>query len=414
MPDPLEPGQRHGRFEVIALLGEGGAARVYKVRHTTLGTLHAIKVVHAEHRQLRERLLREGRIQARLEHDNVVRVTDVVDEGDAISLVMDFVDGKSLHELLLDGGALPADQALALFLPVLDGVAAAHDIGALHRDLKPANILIATDGMVPKVADFGIAKDVDHAGDGLTRAGSGMGTPGYAAPEQWADSAAVDARADVFSLGAVLYEMLTGTAPFVGDTQVEVLTATVNGDHVPLGKRRPDCPAPVAAAVERALSKHADDRFANVRAFAEALAIERTAAVVLRRPPVFRLVPVVVAFALVLLCAGAVIPVTWGLMATGPDETCSAWFGRIGYWNAGPVFAKKAGDTTVLKRTVKVRDDYPRERNDFDARAPVVCELPRGTTVELKADPIKVNASWWVPVHARRVSLPDEREVDDE
>jgi serine/threonine-protein kinase len=269
----LQIGEHIGRFRVLGLIGEGGIATVYRVEHATLQSVHALKLLHHTRGDMALRLLQEGRIQARLHHPNVVAVTDVIEIGGQTGLVMEFVEGSSLREVLDEGG-LEREEALTLFQQLLSGVAAAHRAEVLHRDLKPANILLSVSqrGIVAKITDFGIAKvaqgDLDRA---VTRAGSMLGTPGYMAPEQVEDSGRVDRRADVFALGCILYEMLTGDAPFLRNELFATLNATTKGDYVPLHERMPDLPPELHLAVARALEIDPDLRFSSCEEFAEAV-----------------------------------------------------------------------------------------------------------------------------------------------
>jgi eukaryotic-like serine/threonine-protein kinase len=269
----LQVGESIGRFTVVDRIGEGGIATVYRVRHATLQTVHALKLLNATRADLSRRLLQEGRIQARLRHPNVVAVTDVLEIGGQTGLLMECVDGSSLRDVL-DEGRLDREEAMSLFHQVLSGVAAAHRAGVLHRDLKPANILLAVTsrGVVAKVTDFGIAKVTRDVEDkAVTRAGAIMGTPGYMAPEQLEDSGRVDLRADIYALGCILYEMLTGDAPFLRNDLFATLAATTNGDYVPLHERLPDLPPEVHLAVARALEMDPELRFSSCEELAEAL-----------------------------------------------------------------------------------------------------------------------------------------------
>jgi hypothetical protein len=272
----LHAGDVVDRFEVVELLGVGGLAQVFKVRHRVLGSFHALKVVTAGGPAVARRLLREGSIQAQLRHPNVVAVTDVIEVRGHSALVLEYVEGITLQGLLAEKGALRVDEALALFSQVLAGVAAAHAAGVLHRDLKPGNILLAPGptGVLAKVTDFGLAKvlvgDV-AAGAGDTIQGLVMGTPGYMAPEQAGAASGADARADVFALGVVLYEMLTGVAPFTRDEIAATLAATLLGAHVPIGEREPALPTALADTVERCLEVDRLLRYADARELARAL-----------------------------------------------------------------------------------------------------------------------------------------------
>ncbi len=250
-----------GRYEVLASLGEGSMAQVYKVRHRQLGTEHALKVLKLGHASIRKRMMREGQFQAKLRHPNIVNVTDVVPMGDAAGLVMEYIDGGSLAQLL-HTHRLTEKQVDALARGLLDGVEAAHDAGLIHRDLKPANILLAREGktLVPKITDFGLAKALDTANQTLTRSGVMMGTPAYMAPEQIQDAKRVDQRADIFSLGAILYHMVTGRMPFDDPNIANVLTAVLDGNYPPVLTLAPDLPPHRAKAIESALKVDPDER----------------------------------------------------------------------------------------------------------------------------------------------------------
>ena len=267
----LVSGDTVDRFEVEELLGQGGIAQVYKVRHRRLGSLHALKLLTIDRKGLAERLILEGQIQAQLRHPNVVAVTDVVEHLGRTGLLMEYVAGKSLEHWLVSDGVPPVERGLKLVAQVLSGVAAAHAAGVLHRDLKPANILLSETplGVVPKVTDFGIAKLFAGAdgGTGATRQGSAMGTPGYMAPEQIEDSAGVDARADVFALGAITYELIDGNPALRRQSLLDTFAATARGDFRPL-EPSDALPESVAAAIHRALSPAADDRQSTVRELA--------------------------------------------------------------------------------------------------------------------------------------------------
>jgi serine/threonine-protein kinase len=272
----LSSGDTIDRFEVQRLLGEGGIAQVYLVRHRRLGSQHALKLLTLDRKGLADRLILEGQIQAQLRHPNVVSVTDVVEHKGRTGLLMEYVAGQSLEHWLAKHGALPGDQALRMLAQILSGVAAAHVAGVLHRDLKPANILLSETplGVVPKVTDFGIAKlfSGDRSG-GATRQGSAMGTPGYMAPEQIEDSANVDARADIFALGAIGYELITGFPALRRHSLLETFTATAQGDYRPL-QTTPELPRSVVDAIHRALSPAPQARQESVRQLADEIFFE--------------------------------------------------------------------------------------------------------------------------------------------
>lgn len=245
-----------GTYRVEGKLGQGGMAKVYLVRHSHLDSLHAMKILDSRSAHVRDRLFQEGRLQASLHHPNIVSVTDVVVIDGCPALVMEYVDGAPLDELLASK-RLEMYEVDALVLGILAGVGAAHARGLIHRDLKPANVLLARHhgGVTAKVADFGLAKIVlDRDSTGQTKSGQIMGTPCYMAPEQVRDTRGVDQRADIFSLGAMFYEMVSGTRCFPGESMYDVLLRIGAGHYVPLRELVPDVPARVEVAIDAALS----------------------------------------------------------------------------------------------------------------------------------------------------------------
>ncbi|MEN0061982.1 MAG: protein kinase [Myxococcota bacterium] len=262
--ESLTPGIVIDRYVVESFIGAGGMATVLKVRHRQLGTAHAMKVLNIASGSVRDRLVQEGRLQAALQHENVVKVTDLVTlTGGAPGLIMEFVEGPNLDELLNDKVPTLA-QADHLAQGILRGVEEAHRHGLVHRDLKPANILLqpAVETWVPKVADFGIAKvlagDGDHTGH--TRTGMTMGTPNYMAPEQARDAKNIGPTADIFALGAILYELLTNQRAFEGNDILDTLNRVAEADYVPIQERKPNCPPGMMRAIEAALQVEVQDR----------------------------------------------------------------------------------------------------------------------------------------------------------
>lgn len=221
---------------MIDELGRGGMGVVYRVEQVDLQRLCALKVLYKDDAGL---MLREGRVQARLAHPNVVRVLNVVDVYGSTGLVLEYVEGASLSRRLLFG-PLELEEVDRLARGLLDGIAAAHQLGVLHRDLKPENILLSStdQGAIPKVADFGLARL--HDGDRRTAVGAIKGTLGYMAPEQMRDTSSVGAAADVWALGVVLYEMLYGRRPFVGRSVEALLAETANGPPALAGREAPE------------------------------------------------------------------------------------------------------------------------------------------------------------------------------
>jgi len=262
----------HG-YEGIATLGWGGSATVYLVRHVADGTLCALKVLHVPTGQVRERLLREGETQRLLRHPNIVAVERVISlESGAPALLMEYVPGPSLAALTaMQRLTLPQIDALAR--QVIAAVGAAHAEGVVHRDLKPSNILlqVGPEGLTAKVSDFGIAKLlVPDPGERATLTGAILGTPPYMSPEQLTDAKRVDARADIFSLGALLYELVTGVPPYGAGSHLEVLARIQAGDRTPAEALCPGLPDRMQRAIAGALEPSPDDRWPSCAAFSDA------------------------------------------------------------------------------------------------------------------------------------------------
>ena len=228
----LQPGTRIGPYTVEAQLGVGATSIVYRVRHEQLLVKRALKVLSLSHPEVHRRMLQEGRVQAALNHPNVVRVLEVLDVDGQPGLVLEYVDGPSLERWLQDNARAPMARCDDLARQIVSGVAHAHARGLVHRDLKPANVLIEStaDGPLPRITDFGLAKILDAAPQvGDTRTGHALGTPRYMAPEQIRSAKHVDARADVFSLGCLLYELYCRQRAFPQEDMLSVFNAVTDG-----------------------------------------------------------------------------------------------------------------------------------------------------------------------------------------
>ncbi len=259
------------RYTIERTLGAGGMAVVYLARHNQIGSLHAIKVLSMHGPAIRERLLQEGRVQAGLRHPNIVTVTDLVEVDGAPALVLEYVRGPTLAALLRATRPSLA-QIDAIARGMLRGVAAAHKQGLIHRDLKPGNVMLSLggEGLEPKITDFGLGKLLrSEAAGTATRSGATMGTPAYMAPEQIRDSAAVDERADVFSLGAILYELVTGAMAFDGADTLDIFERVARGRYDPVEERAPDAPERMKLAIRKALQVERDERPAHAAALLE-------------------------------------------------------------------------------------------------------------------------------------------------
>ncbi len=248
-----------GKYIIDKELGEGGLAVVYKVRHATLDTPFAVKILKVTLPSLQDRLITEGQLQAQLQHPNVVKVTDVIKVDGFPALVMEFIDGIALDDYLNEQ-APSAREAEDMFLQILDAVEEAHDRGIIHRDLKPANVMMqrTRSKMIPKVCDFGLGKDL--AKEGQTRTGQQMGTPAYMAPEQIRSTKDVDQRADIFSLGAILYELLTGHRAFRASNTLDLLNAVASQPHPTPRLYIQDLEERYVQAIDGALTKNAQFR----------------------------------------------------------------------------------------------------------------------------------------------------------
>lgn len=260
----LTTGRRVDRYVVEGKLGEGAMAVVYRVRHETLGTAHALKVLSIGPGDVRDRLVREGGLQARLQNENVVEVTDVLTVDGHPGLLMEFVEGPTLEQWLTRYRPT-VDEAASLFRGICAGVGYAHTKGVIHCDLKPANVLLALshDRMTPRVVDFGLATELERPMPGNTRLGATKVTPGYMAPEQIGSAGAVDHRADLWSLGCILYRLVCGVAPFEGDDLGELYKQIASADYVSSRRLRPDITDRVHLTIERLLEVDVEERLGD-------------------------------------------------------------------------------------------------------------------------------------------------------
>lgn len=275
----LRAGDRVGdKYTILRLIGDGGMGTVYEAQHERLGTRVALKFLHediAERPGLSERFLQEAKVAATIVSPHVVRVTDMdTVPGGPPYLVMEFVTGESLDHLLERETKLPPERAVAFALQIASGLEAAHAIGAVHRDLKPGNVLVtqAAEGPRLMLIDFGIAKVRDGSGGkGLTRTGVVLGTPEYMPPEQLFAASDVDARADVYALGVMLFEMLSGHRPAEGDSAEAIVGKVLAGDVRALSSLEPALPPALVDVVQRATAGDRDARFPSVAAMRGAL-----------------------------------------------------------------------------------------------------------------------------------------------
>ena len=252
-----------GRYQVIERVGKGGMGVLFRGMDPVLDREVAIKLMlvdfSEDEEQLRPRFYVEARAAAKLQHRNIVTVFEFAEEGNTPYIVMEFLRGTSLAARMVSPLPLSLDAKLDIIAQLCDALHYAHEQGVVHRDVKPANVFLLTDGTV-KLLDFGIAK---MSSSGLTRQGDVLGSASYMSPEQVRGSDAVDGRADIFSCGVVLYELLTGRKPFEADQPTATIVKILNDPPRPIETLAPDLPAQLVAAVNRALAKDPADRYAT-------------------------------------------------------------------------------------------------------------------------------------------------------
>jgi serine/threonine-protein kinase len=268
------------RYRLEELIGSGGMGDVFRARDTLLERAVALKLVDVGDPRRREEIaknfLREARISAAIAHRNVVQILDFGTHGGTIPfIVMELLEGESLADVLGRGERLSFDWIAALVQQLLEGLAAAHDAGVVHRDLKPENIYLvrSRSGVYPKILDFGISKLTDSQGAAhvTTTQGHVVGTPAYMSPEQARGVKIIDKRTDLYSMGVVLYELLSGEMPFFSENPGDVMVMIVTKPERPLTERVPGLPKALSDVVACAMAKKPDDRFDDARSMQEAL-----------------------------------------------------------------------------------------------------------------------------------------------
>ncbi|MFH1177884.1 MAG: protein kinase [Acidobacteriota bacterium] len=253
--------RRIGKYEIAEQVGVGGFGIVYKAWDPYIQRWVALKTCSTTSEEATQRFFREAQLAGALQHPNITLVYDFGIENGEPFFVQEFLSGTDLDHLV-KRGQLSIEGTLAILVQVCAGLEFAHSRGIIHRDIKPANVRVLEDGSI-KIMDFGIAKSL-QAESNLTQAGVALGTAGYLAPEQLADRP-LDARTDIFSLGVMGYEMITGARPFAGPNLSNVVYQILNQDPVPPRQRNPQCPERLERAVLKALAKNPEQRFASVR-----------------------------------------------------------------------------------------------------------------------------------------------------
>lgn len=253
------------RYRLLELIGEGGMALVYKAEDSLLCRAVAVKILrpqYASDAEFVERFHREAKAAASLAHPNVVNIFDVGKEDDIDYIVMECIPGENLKDLIKRNAPMTVEQALDITRQIGEALHHAHQRNIIHRDIKPHNILVTPEGQI-KVTDFGIARAISASS--FTQAGMVVGSVQYSSPEQ-VKGGVVGPQSDIYSLGCVLYELLTGTIPFQGDTSISIAMQHLQGSLIPIRELRPDIPAPIERIVEQAMAKDINQRYPSALA----------------------------------------------------------------------------------------------------------------------------------------------------
>jgi serine/threonine-protein kinase len=267
------PSRQVGRYQVTERIGRGGMASVFRAHDPNIDRVIAIKFLHpnfSEDEEYRGRFLREARAAGMLSHPNIVTVHDVGEISGRPYMAMELIEGEPLNELMTRMGAMPIKDALVIGLQLAKALGYAHSKGIVHRDIKPSNIMGVRGTTTVKVTDFGIAHVTSKNEQQQTRVGDVLGTPQYMSPEQTKGSK-VDGRSDLFSVGIILYQMLSGQPPFMADSIVALAMQIANDQPVPIEQLRPKLPQSVRRIVERCLAKQPERRFQNGEELAAAI-----------------------------------------------------------------------------------------------------------------------------------------------
>src|SRR5579871_5194609 len=270
-----------GSYDLLEKIAEGGMGAIYRGRHRETGQIVAIKIMPphmAQNPVLLKRFEQEFRAASRLDHPNIVRAIDYGDTGDQPYLVMEFVDGESLGQKLEREGRMPEAEAIRIIAQVAQGLHRAHKQNLVHRDVKPDNILVTPEG-VAKLADLGLVKETETDLN-LTKTGRGLGTPHFMAPEQFRNAKNADIRCDIYSLGATLYQMVTGELPFRSNGPLDAWMKKIQNDLTPPRQLAPTLTYRLDWAIRRAMSADEEKRPVYCREFIEDLTGRST-----RRPP---------------------------------------------------------------------------------------------------------------------------------
>ncbi len=267
------PAQQIPGFQILSKLGRGAMATVYKARQLSLDRIVAVKVLPkrlSENKEFVDRFYREGRAAARLNHPNIVQAIDVGEAAGYHYFVMEYIDGKTVYDLITDGKFLEESEAIRIILQTAQALEHAHARGFIHRDVKPKNIMLTKNGMV-KLADMGLAREVNDYETAQSEAGRAYGTPYYISPEQIRGEINIDFRADIYSLGATFYHMVTGKIPFEGATPSAVMHKHLKEPLVPPDHLNPKLSAGIGEVIEVMMAKRREDRYPSTHDLIEDL-----------------------------------------------------------------------------------------------------------------------------------------------
>jgi tRNA A-37 threonylcarbamoyl transferase component Bud32 len=385
------------RYEIVGKLGAGAFGEVYEANDIALGRKVAIKRIRLdafaegpELEEVKQRFVREAQTAAKLRHPNIVTIHDIAARGSSSFMVMELVEGQTLQALLRQKGRLPLGETLRILGQAASALDFAHAQGVVHRDVKPANLMIEPSGHV-KVMDFGIAKG-PSSGD-ITKTGAIMGTPNYMSPEQ-ARGDKVDGRADLFSLGCILYECLSGRRPFVGDSLTGILMKILTEPPPPIDFGALSLPAPLGDVVRRALAKDPAERFPSGRALVEAA--EKAAGLAAEVPPTVvdetrrSAVPAAVAAARPAAAAGSESPLAAGGASFRHVLVVLMAAAVVGGLAWAAIAARRARSAEAPEG-VRVSRNVTREepgvvRKLLGARPRLRVTVPEGTAVRLRLE----------------------------
>ena len=258
------------KYEIKEIIGRGGMASVYKAIQKNLDKIVALKVIHhslVQNKEFLDRFIREAKISASLNHTNIVQTYDVGNEESAYYISMEYLDGEDLHHMIQRKGKLSEEETIGYISPIAQALDHAHKKGIIHRDIKSSNIIVTEQGR-PVLTDFGIAYAANATN--LTLTGSIIGTPEYMSPEQ-ADGRDVDNRSDLYSLGVVMYECLTGTVPYKGEYSLVIIYKIINSEHQSARELNPEVSLWLNNILEKLISKHPEDRYKTGQELVEAL-----------------------------------------------------------------------------------------------------------------------------------------------